>query len=107
MDGCYRALRKLRDEGAVKAIGFGVNNLEVMLDFMQQGDFDTLLLAGRNTLLEQQPLDELLPLREKRKTAVVIVGGFNSGILATGAAPGGKMELCAGTRPHHEKSRED
>lgn len=103
MDGCYRALKKLREEGAVKAIGFGVNNLEVMLDFMRQGDFDTLLLAGRYTLLEQEPLDELLPLCEKRKTAVVIGGGFNGGILATGAAPGAKWNYAPAPDPIMKK----
>ncbi len=94
MEGCYPALLKLRDQGAVKAIGVGVNNTEVMLDFMRQGDFDCLLMAGRYTLLEQEPLDELLPLCEKRKAAVIIGGGLNSGILATGAVPGAKYNYA-------------
>ena len=37
MDGCYRALIELREQGLVKAIGVGVNNWEVMLDFMKAG----------------------------------------------------------------------
>jgi D-threo-aldose 1-dehydrogenase len=90
IEGCYPALAKLREQGAVKAIGVGVNNWDIMLDFMKAGDFDCLLMAGRYTLLEQEPLDELLPLCEKRGTAVVIGGGLNSGILATGAVPGAK-----------------
>jgi D-threo-aldose 1-dehydrogenase len=103
MDGCYRALRKLRDEGTVKAIGFGVNDVAVMVDFMRQGDFDALLLAGRYTLLEQEPLDELLPLCEKRKAAVVIGGGFNGGILATGAVPGAKWNYAPAPDPIMKK----
>ncbi|MFN4141722.1 aldo/keto reductase [Aestuariivirga sp.] len=94
MDGCYRALIELREQGAVKAIGVGVNNWEVMLDFMKAGDFDTLLVAGRYTLLEQDALDELLPLCERRGTAIVIGGGFNGGILATGAVPGAKWNYA-------------
>ena len=94
MDGCYRALIELRDQGLVKAIGAGVNNWEVMLDFMKMGDFDTLLVAGRYTLLEQDALDELLPLCERRNTALVIGGGFNGGILATGAIPGAKWNYA-------------
>jgi D-threo-aldose 1-dehydrogenase len=94
MDGCYRALIALREQGAVKAIGVGVNNWEVMLDFMKQGDFDTLLVAGRYTLIEQDTLDELLPLCERRNTAIVIGGGFNGGILATGAVPGAKWNYA-------------
>jgi D-threo-aldose 1-dehydrogenase len=105
MDGCYRALIDLRDQGLVKAIGVGVNNWEVMLDFMRAGDFDTLLVAGRYTLLEQDALDEVLPLCERRNTAVVIGGGFNGGILATGAIPGAKWNYAPAPEPIMEKVR--
>ncbi|MCX7347808.1 MAG: aldo/keto reductase [Alphaproteobacteria bacterium] len=105
MEGCYPALRKLKESGAVKAIGVGVNNWEVMLDFMKAGDFDCLLMAGRYTLLEQDPLDELLPLCEKRGVAIVIGGGLNSGILATGAVPGAKYNYAPAPEHIMEKVR--
>ena len=105
MDGCYRALIKLREQGLVKAIGVGVNNWDVMLDFMKAGDFDTLLVAGRYTLLEQEPLDELLPMCERRGTALVIGGGFNGGILATGAVPGAKWNYAPAPAHIMEKVR--
>lgn len=105
MDGCYRALIKLREQGLVKAIGAGVNNWEVMLDFMKAGDFDTLLVAGRYTLLEQEALNELLPLCERRGTALVIGGGFNGGILATGAVPGAKWNYAPAPAHIMEKVR--
>ena len=105
MEGCYPALQKLKDQGLVKAIGVGVNNWEVMLDFMKAGDFDCLLMAGRYTLLEQEPLDELLPLCEKRGAAIVIGGGLNSGILATGAVPGAKYNYAPAPEPIMEKVR--
>jgi len=103
MDGCYRALIELREQGLVKAIGVGVNNWDVMLDFMKAGDFDTLLVAGRYTLLEQESLNELLPLCERRGTAIVIGGGFNGGILATGAVPGAKWNYAPAPAPIMEK----
>jgi D-threo-aldose 1-dehydrogenase len=103
MDGCYRALIELREQGLVKAIGVGVNNWEVMLDFMKAGDFDTLLVAGRYTLLEQEALNELLPLCERRGTAIVIGGGFNGGILATGAVPGAKWNYAPAPEPIMQK----
>ncbi|MCB1492985.1 MAG: aldo/keto reductase, partial [Rhodobiaceae bacterium] len=90
MDGCWRALKKLRDEGVVKAIGVGVNEWEVCHEALKQRDFDCFLLAGRYTLLEQESLDAFLPLCEERGAAVVVGGGFNSGILATGAVEGAK-----------------
>lgn len=94
MDGCWKALEKLRSEGVVKAIGVGVNEWEVCHEALRQRDFDCFLLAGRYTLLEQEALDEFLPLCEKRGAAVVVGGGFNSGILATGARPGAKYNYA-------------
>lgn len=94
MDGAWRALEQLRSEGVVKAIGVGVNEWEVCLAALKTRDFDCFLLAGRYTLLEQDALDEFLPLCEERGAAVVVGGGFNSGILATGAKPGAKYNYA-------------
>lgn len=94
MDGCYRALAQLRDEKVVKAIGVGVNEWEVCHEALKQRDFDGFLLAGRYTLLEQDALNEFLPLCEARGASVVVGGGFNSGILATGAKPGAKYNYA-------------
>ena len=90
MNGAWRALSKLRDERVVKAIGVGVNEWEVCQDALEQRDFDCFLLAGRYTLLEQEALGTFLPLCEQRNASVVVGGGFNSGILATGAKDGAK-----------------
>ncbi|WGR61897.1 aldo/keto reductase (plasmid) [Paracoccus ferrooxidans] len=94
MDGCYKALARLRDDKMVKAIGVGVNEWQVCHEALKQRDFDCFLLAGRYTLLEQDALDEFLPLCEERGAAVVVGGGFNSGILATGAKPGAKYNYA-------------
>jgi D-threo-aldose 1-dehydrogenase len=99
MDGCWRALAKLRDEGVVKAIGIGVNEWEVCHEALKQRDFDCFLLAGRYTLLEQEALNGFLPLCEERGAAVVVGGGFNSGILATGAKPGAKYNYSPAPQP--------
>ena len=94
MDGSWKALEKLRDDGVVKAIGVGVNEWQVCHEALKQRDFDCFLLAGRYTLLEQDALDEFLPLCEERGAAVVVGGGFNSGILATGAVEGAKYNYA-------------
>ena len=83
-DGGYRALEMLRATGAVKAIGLGVNEAEVCLDAMEVGDWDVFLLAGRYTLLEQAPLDDLLPACAGAKISLIIGGPFNSGVLVGG-----------------------
>ncbi|PZO65879.1 MAG: pyridoxal 4-dehydrogenase [Paracoccus denitrificans] len=98
MDGAWRALDQLRSEGVLKAIGVGVNEWQVCLDALRARDFDCFLLAGRYTLLEQDALDTFLPLCEERGAAVVVGGGFNSGILATGARPGAKYNYAEAPR---------
>lgn len=103
MDGCYRALDDLRSQGVVKAIGVGVNEWEVCHEALKQRDFDCFLLAGRYTLLEQDSLNEFLPLCEKRGAAVLVGGGFNSGILATGAKPGAKYNYAPAPAPIMDK----
>jgi len=81
-DGGYRALEKLRAAGTVRAIGIGVNEREVLLEALEWGNWDVFLLAGRYTVLEQAPLDDLLPKCEKAGTSIVVGGPLNSGILA-------------------------
>jgi D-threo-aldose 1-dehydrogenase len=83
-EGGFRALDELRSRGAVKAVGFGVNEREVILDAIAEFDIDCALLAGRYTLLEQAPLDDLLPKCAERGVSILLGGAFNSGILARG-----------------------
>jgi D-threo-aldose 1-dehydrogenase len=78
----YRALDELKRSGAVSAIGIGVNEKEVLIEALGFAEWDVFLLAGRYTLLEQGPLDDLLPLCEQRGTSIVVGGPLNSGILA-------------------------
>ena len=82
--GGYRALRELRDNGVVKAIGLGVNEWQVLMDAFALGDWDVFLLAGRYTLLEQTSLHPFLSTCIARGASVVVGGPFNSGILVGG-----------------------
>ncbi len=84
MSGGYKALDELRSAGDIKAIGLGVNEKEVCLEAIQHGQWDAFLLAGRYTLLEQGPLDDLFPECEKAGTSIILGGPFNSGILVGG-----------------------
>lgn len=80
--GGWKALAGLRDSGAVSAIGAGVNEWEPCARLLELADPDLFLLAGRYTLLEQEPLDTLFPHCERRGVGIVIGGPYNSGILA-------------------------
>jgi D-threo-aldose 1-dehydrogenase len=78
----YPALEKLRDQGAIGAIGVGMNQAAIPARFVRETDIDVVLLAGRYTLLDQSGLDDLLPVAEARGVSVVVGGVFNSGVLA-------------------------
>ena len=84
--GGFRALVRLREEGAIAAFGLGVNEIEVCIDALEAAPVDLLLLAGRYTLLEQDPLDRLFPLCAASGTKVIVGGPYNSGILVTGTS---------------------
>src|SRR5207249_4644486 len=84
LDAGYPALDELRAEGVVSAVGAGMNQSAMLADLVRETDVDVVMLAGRYTLLEQDALDDLLPLCEERRVAVVAAGIFNSGLLARG-----------------------
>ncbi|MCB8882052.1 aldo/keto reductase [Acidisoma cellulosilytica] len=88
MEGAYKALHRLREEGVLKAIGVGMNEWQACQKALEEADFDCFLLAGRYTLLEQDALDSFLPLCVERNVAIVLGGCYNSGILGTGAIAG-------------------
>lgn len=80
-NGGYKAMDELRSSGAVSAIGLGVNENEICQRALEIGQWDTFLLAGRYTLLEQTALDELFPACEAAGTTIICGGPFNSGVL--------------------------
>ena len=88
MKNAYPILDDLRRQGVIRALGVGMNQWQMLADFAHAGDFDCFLLAGRYTLLEQEPLHTLFPLCAKKTVSVIIGGPYNSGILATGAIEG-------------------
>jgi D-threo-aldose 1-dehydrogenase len=94
----FPALEALREQGVVKAIGFGVNETDVMAEAVKVTDTDLCLLAGRYTLLEQESLDELLPMCEERGVGIVLGGVYNSGVLATGPVAGARFNYAPAPR---------
>ncbi|MGJ8611735.1 MAG: aldo/keto reductase [Octadecabacter sp.] len=91
-EGGYRALSELRDADKILAIGAGVNTWQICERLLREADFDGFLLAGRYTLLEQDPLDTFLPLCIERDVGIILGGPYNSGILATGPIEGARYD---------------
>jgi D-threo-aldose 1-dehydrogenase len=82
LTGAFPALHRLRAEGAVRAIGAGMNQTGMLARFVRETDLDCVLVAGRYSLLDRSAAEELLPLCRDRGVGVVVGGVFNSGVLA-------------------------
>jgi D-threo-aldose 1-dehydrogenase len=87
LDVVFPLLADLRSQGVIQAVGAGMNQWQMLADFARHADFDCFLLAGRYTLLEQEPVEEFLPLCQAKGISIILGGVYNSGILARGARP--------------------
>jgi D-threo-aldose 1-dehydrogenase len=83
VEGVIKALAWYREQGVIGAFGLGVNEWSVCARLLDDVAVDCFLLAGRFTLLEQEPLDEFLPKCLRHQASVIIGGPYNSGLLAT------------------------
>lgn len=86
--GAFRVLTGLREEGAIKAWGLGVNKVEPceLAIEMTENRPDAFLLAGRYTLLDhERALQRLMPAAAEADVDIVIGGPYSSGVLAGGS----------------------
>lgn len=100
--GAFPALDRLRAQGAVRAIGVGMNQVGMPARFVRETDIDCVLVAGRYSLLDRSAADELLPLCAERGVGVLVGGVFNSGVLAD-PAPGATYDYAPA--PEHLRRR--
>jgi D-threo-aldose 1-dehydrogenase len=103
--GGYAAMRRLKEDGRIGAIGLGVNEIEICLQLLADADIDCILLAGRYTLLEQDALNLLFPACRQRQVSVIVGGPYNSGILVEQAQGGGPRHYNYGAAPPHITER--
>jgi len=82
LEGGYRAMRDLKEAGAIGTIGIGVNEIAVCLELIGRVELDVILLAGRYTLLDRSAAEVLIPECDRRGIRLIIGGPYNSGILA-------------------------
>lgn len=76
------SLIELRDQGVIRSVGAGMNFSAELTRFVEETDVDTVMLAGRYTLLDRTAEADLLPACAERGVSIIAVGVYNSGILA-------------------------
>ena len=99
LDEALPTLCELRRTGACRAIGIGVNEIEVCLELLARADLDVILLAGRYTLLENAAALDLLAEAGRHGVEVIIGGPYNSGLLAGADRPGATYNYRAAEAP--------
>jgi D-threo-aldose 1-dehydrogenase len=101
----FPVLMELRAQGRVRAIGAGMNQWQMELQFAKEGHCDCFLLAGRYTLLDQTALPEFLPYCAEHDISVIAGGPYNSGILAVGPREGATFDYRAASAALIDKAR--
>ena len=96
-EGGVKALIQLRDSGAIKAIGAGINRQEMIKQFLDRFDLDVFLLAMPYSLIEQTALDEILPMCAERKVSIIKGAPYASGVLATGTVSNARYNYAPAT----------
>jgi D-threo-aldose 1-dehydrogenase len=105
LDEALPAMARLRDCGAVGAIGIGVNEQAVCLEVLPRFPLDCVMLAGRYTLLEQQHAAQLLSYAQEHGVQVLVAGAYNSGLLGPATAPGATYNYVPADTETLERAR--
>jgi D-threo-aldose 1-dehydrogenase len=79
------ALGRVRDEGLAGSVGVASMDTAALLAAARSGAVDSLMVAGRHTLVDQSAATEVLPACRERHIQVTAAAVFNGGLLA--AAP--------------------
>jgi D-threo-aldose 1-dehydrogenase len=87
LDEAYPALADLRSQGVVRAVGVGMNQSPMLVDFVKHTDLDLLLAANQVTLLRRTALADLLPLCLDRGIPVIAASLFHRGRLSAAEPP--------------------
>ena len=66
MDGAWRALEKLRSEGAVGSVGLGVNEWQVCHEALKAHDFDSFLLRAEDKPVLEGYAKALVAQRDRK-----------------------------------------
>lgn len=81
IDEAAPALSALRAAGTISGYGVGTNYADVAERVVRDCDADTVMIAGRYSLLDRRAERDLLPICAERGVSVLAAGVLNSGLL--------------------------
>jgi D-threo-aldose 1-dehydrogenase len=81
--GALDALRALRDQGVIAHLGLAAGPIDMMLRYLEQGDFECVISHNRYTLLNREA-EPLIQACHERGIAMVNAAPYGSGMLAKG-----------------------
>jgi D-threo-aldose 1-dehydrogenase len=87
-DRALGALRKLQEEGIVKAVGIAANEPDTNAPYIETGEFDAAVVPEAWSLLNQKARERILPAAERHNVGLVVATPLERGLLATGPRPG-------------------
>lgn len=97
-DGSLAALRELRDQGVIGAIGVGCADPGETARYVETGDFDVAIVANAWSLVNHLLRQRILPAAQRHDVGLVVATPLERGLLAVGAA-GGRVQ---GGRTHSD-----
>lgn len=104
IDEAYPALHELRSQGVISSVGAGMNYSAPLTRFVRETEVDTVMVAGRYTLLDHSADADLMPACVERGVKVLAAAVFNSGVLAD-PKPGGKFDYVDASAEVLERAR--
>lgn len=84
--GAFAALTRMREEGAIKAWGLGVNRPEPILKALEVADPDVCLLASQYSLIDHaHALHHVFPAARAKGVSFVVGSALNAGFVSGSA----------------------
>ncbi|MEM5530254.1 aldo/keto reductase [Gammaproteobacteria bacterium AS21] len=86
INGGFKAMMELREQGLVNNIGLGVNEWEICDEALNYAQFDCFMVANCFTLLNNDITDTFTDKCRDKQISLIAAAPFNSGILAKGSS---------------------
>jgi D-threo-aldose 1-dehydrogenase len=87
-DRALGALRRLQDQGIVKAVGIAPNEPDTNAPYIETGEFDAAVVPEAWSLLNQKARERIMPAALRHNVGLVVATPLERGLLATGPQEG-------------------